>query len=315
MTSARGIDYSVVVPVYNSQGTLEELVERLKTVFAKHPIDQYEIVLVDDFSRDASWTVMQKIRHLNPSVKIIKLSKNFGQQSATLCGMGYVSGEIIITLDDDLQHRPEDIPKMLEALNGGLDVVMARYDIKQHGIIRNIITKINTSVMFYVFDTPKDLGISSFRMFRKNTVENILRMKSSYPHIPAFIFKTTPMNKIGNVTVRHDKRKIGKSGYNLIKLLQMWSNLIINYSAIPLIICGFFGIMISIFSFGYALWILFHKLLNPEYGVMGWNSLIVAITFLGGAILIALSIIGEYLRRILAEVSYGKPFIIETMEL
>jgi len=308
------VGYSVVVPVYNSQDTLEELVERLKKVFFELHADQYEIILVDDSSTDASWTVMTKIHSNNSSVKIINLSRNFGQQSATLCGMSFASGEIIITLDDDLQHRPEEIPKMVDALNSGFDVVMACYDSKQHGILRNLITSINTLVLFYIFNAPKDLAITSFRIFRKKTAENILSMKSSYPHIPAFIFKTTPMKKIGNVTIHHDKRKVGKSGYNLIKLFKMWSNLIINYSAIPLIVCGIFGIIISFFSFCYAIWILLHKIIYPEYGVMGWNSLMVTITFLGGSILIALSVIGEYLRRILAEVSYGKPFIVEKIE-
>lgn len=312
----KNIDFSVVVPVYNSQKNLNELVRRIKTVFSELQNDKYEIILVDDFSKDTSWSVMQKIRNDDSSIKIIKFSKNYGQQSATLCGLKYADGEIIITLDDDLQHRPEDIPKMIDTLKyENLDVVMARYDIKQHSYLRNLITKINTSVMFYVFEAPTDLAITSFRVLRKKNVDNILSIKSSYPHIPAFIFKTTPMNKIGNVTVCHDKRKNGESGYNLMKLFQIWLNLIINYSAIPLIFCGLFGIVISIFSFTYALWILFNRLINPEYGLMGWNSLIVTITFLGGSILVVLSIIGEYLRRILTEVSYGNPYLIDRMEI
>lgn len=309
------LDYSVIIPVYNSEDTLEELIERLENVFLELQAKKYEIILIDDYSIDASWAVMQKLHHEKPSINIIKLAKNFGQQSATLCGMSYASGEIIVTLDDDLQHRPEDIPKLIECLNCGFDVVMARYDSKKHSLFRNLITMINTTIMYYIFQSPKGLAITSFRMIRKRNVDNILSMKSSYPHIPAFIFKTTPINRISNVTVQHDQRIVGKSGYNLFKLFQIWMNLIINYSAIPLIICGLFGIIVSIFSFIYILWILVNYCLNPEFGVAGWNSLIVSVTFFGGTIMMAITIVGEYLRRILTELSFGMPYVVEKIAL
>jgi glycosyltransferase involved in cell wall biosynthesis len=309
------MEYSVIVPVYNSEKTLEELVKRTCSVFTRLQTKQYEIILVDDHSKDSSWNAMQRIHKKNPCVKIIKLSRNFGQHNATLCGMNYATGDVVITIDDDLQHRPEDIPKLLESLNGGLDVVMACYDTKKHGLVRNLFTNINTRLVRYLFNAPKDLVTTSFRAIRKRKIDDIIQVKTSYPYITALIFFTTPANKIGNTIITHENRKIGKSGYYFLKLLKLWSNLIINYSTIPLVVCGTFGIIISFGSFIYAFWIILQKLLNPDYGLIGWNSIMVATAFLGGSILIAISIVGEYLRRILAEVSFGKPYLIETMEM
>lgn len=307
--------YSVIVPVYNSEKTLEELVKRTSNVFIHLQIKQCEIILVDDNSRDGSWNVMQRLHKNYSHVKIIKLSRNFGQHNATLCGMNYATGDVVITIDDDLQHRPEDIPKLLEALNDDFDVVMARYDTKKHGMIRNIFTNVNTHLVRYLFNAPANFVTTSFRAFKRRKIDDIIQVKTSYPYITALIFFTTPANKIGNTIITHENRKIGKSGYNFLKLLKLWSNLIINYSTIPLVVCGTFGIIISFGSFIYAFWIILQKLLNPDYGLIGWNSMMVAITFFGGSILIAISIIGEYLRRILAEVSFGKPYLIETMEM
>ena len=146
-------------------------------------------------------------------------------------------------------------------------------------------------------------------------IKNAITIKSSYPFLPALISKSTPVNKIANVEVIHKERKVGKSGYNLFKMFKFSLNLLINYSSLPLLLVGIFGFIISILSIGCGVVIIVRKIIDPGYGITGWNSLMVAIAFLGGAILMAIGIIGEYLRRILAEISYEKQYIIGEMDL
>jgi hypothetical protein len=146
-------------------------------------------------------------------------------------------------------------------------------------------------------------------------IKNAVTIKSSYPFLPALISRSTPVNKIANVEVTHEERKAGKSGYNLFKMFKLSLNLLINYSSLPLLLVGIFGFLISFLSIGYGAIIIVRKIIDPGYGVTGWNSLMVAVTFLSGATLMAIGIIGEYLRRILAEISYEKQYVIGEMEV
>lgn len=308
------VEYSIVVPVYNSENTLDELYERIKTVF-KNITENYEVILVDDCSADGSWEKMKNLREKDKRVKIIHLLRNFGQHNATVCGFNYCNGDQVITMDDDLQHPPEEIPKLIEKINEGFLVVFGEYKIKKHSKFENFLSKIYQNIMHRILKIPKGTYISSFGIYKSDVIENAIQIKSSYPFLPALISKSTPVNKIANVVVIHKERKVGKSGYNLFKMFKFSLNLLINYSSLPLLLVGIFGFMISVLSIGYGAIIIVRKIIDPGYGVAGWNSLMVAIAFLGGAILMAMGIIGEYLRRILAEISYEKQYVIGEMDL
>jgi len=308
------IDYSIVIPVYNSEKTLTELNERIKAVF-KDITENYEIMLVDDCSVDSSWEKMKSLREKDKRVKIIHLLRNFGQHNATVCGFNYCNGDYVITMDDDLQNLPEEIPKLIKKINEGYMVVYGEYKVKQHSKFENFLSKTFQILMHKILKIPKSIYISGFAIFRSEVIKNAVTIKSSYPFLPALINKSTPINKIANVEVIHKERKVGKSGYNLFKLFKFSLNLLINFSSLPLLLVGVFGFTISILSIGYGTIIIIRKIIDPNYGVTGWNSLMVAITFLGGAILMAIGIIGEYLRRILAEVSYEKQYVIGEMDL
>ena len=146
-------------------------------------------------------------------------------------------------------------------------------------------------------------------------IKNAIQIKSFYPFLPALISRSMPVNKITNVEVIHEERKVGKSGYNVFKMFKLSLNLLINYSSLPLLLVGIFGFILSILSIGYGAIIIIRNIIDPGYGLTGWNSLMVAISFLGGAILMAMGIIGEYLRRILAEISYEQQYIIGEMDI
>ena len=308
------MEYSIVVPVYNSEYTLEELYEGIRAVF-KDITENYEAILVDDCSSDGSWEKMKNLREKDKRVKIIHLLRNFGQVNATMCGFNYSTGDYVITMDDDLQNPPEEIPKLIEKINDGYEVVYGEYKVKKHRKFENFLSKTFQILIHRILKMPKDIYISSFAIYKSKVIKNVVTIKSSYPFLPALISRSTPVNKIANVEVIHKERKVGKSGYNVFKMFKLSLNLLINYSSMPLLLVGVFGFILSILSMGYGAIIIVRNIIDPGYGVTGWNSLMVATTFLGGAILMAIGIIGEYLRRILAEISYEKQYVIGEMEV
>lgn len=307
-------EYSIVIPVFNSEDMLDELQSRIASVFSQIT-DRYELILVDDCSLDNSWDKMKQLHKNSINIKIIRLARNFGQHNAILCGLNYCNGNYIIIMDDDLQHPPEEIPKLIKKISEGYLVVYGKYENKRHGFIQNALSNVFQEFIHSILSIPKNVYVSSFAIFNKDVINNAILIKSSYVFLPAFICKSVSVNKITNVNVRHDERLIGKSNYNLIKYIKYSLNLIINYSSFLLKVVGLVGLLISICSIFLGISIIIKKFLEPSFGIMGWNSLMVAITLLGGIILMSVAIIGEYLRRILAEISYEQPYLIGEMEM
>jgi len=308
------IQYSIIIPVYNSEKTLDELANRILAVM-KTITENFEIIFVDDCSADKSWEKLKDLRSHNKKIKLIHLLRNFGQHNALVCGLNYCSGDFVVMMDDDLQNPPEEIPKLIQKINEGYWVVYGKYSRKMHDTSENFLSKIFHKFIHSVLEIPDHIYISNFVICKSEVAKNISRIKSAYPFITALIIKSAPMNKITNVEVEHDPRKIGKSNYNFTKYVKISFNLLINYSSAPLKIIGIFGFITSLISIGFGFWIILQRLIDPYYGIMGWNSLMVAICFLGGAILMSMGIIGEYLRRILAETSYGQQYVIGETEL
>jgi polyisoprenyl-phosphate glycosyltransferase len=308
------VQYSIVIPVFNSEKTLDELVHRIIAVM--QPItENFEVIFIDDCSSDKSWEKLKDIRATHKKIKIIHLLRNFGQHNALVCGLNYCSGEYVILMDDDLQNPPEEIPKLIRKINEGFWVVYGKYTRKMHHPVENFLSEIFQKFTHSVLDIPDHIYISNFVIFRSEVTKNITRIKSAYPFITALILKSAPLNKTTNIEVSHDPRKSGTSNYTFTKYVKISLNLLINYSSAPLKIIGIIGFMTSFISIGFGFLILFRKMVNPEYGLIGWNSLMVAFCFLGGAILMSMGIIGEYLRRILAETSHGQQYVVDEMEL
>ena len=304
-------DYSVVIPVYNSEASLEELCNRINKVFAT--LNQtHEIILVDDSSVDNSWQVMESLRKKNKNIKIIQLMRNFGQQNALMCGFHHVSGKYVITMDDDLQHPPEELPKLIDEIKKGYDVVIGALDAKQDTLFKKagsfLIRYLNTKI----FNKPKHIKLSSFRIMTITLIDEIKILKTPYPFISAMFLSLT--RNIGNVTVRHEKRKYGRSTYSFNKLIKVAFNLIINYTSLPLRLLTLFGIIISLFSFCMGLYFILEKLLIKAI-IPGWTSVVVLLSFFSGILLAILSIMGEYLARIINEVSNRQQYVIRKKHL
>ena len=215
---------SVVIPVYNSENSLSELYQRLVNSLQKITND-FEIIMVDDHSRDESYDQILQLHQKDYRVKGIKLSKNYGQQNALICGFNYVKGDYIVTIDDDLQHKPEDIVKLYNNLIKGYDVVYGIPEDREYSFYRKIGSKL-TNYLFNLI-TPKDseIRVSSFRIMTGDLVKKIIKHKDSFVYISAIILQYT--NDIGNISVNHRERRYGKSNYNFLKLFFLFLKLYI----------------------------------------------------------------------------------------
>ena len=299
-------DFSVVVPVYNSEQSLTELFERLKRVF-NGMNKTFEVIFVNDHSKDNSYKVLKEIYGKNEDVTVIDLMKNYGQHNALMCGFNHCNGKFIITIDDDLQNTPEEIPKLYQKVINGYDAVFGTYYTKQHKNYKNIgsymIRKLNNKI----FSTENKIKFSSFRILKKSIIDEIKLMRTPFPYISGMVLSIT--NSVANVEVDHSKRKYGKSSYNLRKLLNLSLNLLINYSSIPLRFIGTLGLIISGISFLLGCIYILRKLLlgTPP---AGWTTIVVLLSFYNSIILIIFFILGEYISRILKEISNFRQFTI-----
>lgn len=292
--------YSVVVPVYNSEHTLYELYERVSKVFDETLHEEFEMILVDDGSEDHSYEVMEELHDKDNRVKIIQQARNFGQHPALLCGFKYVKGDFIITMDDDLQHPPEEIPKLVKVMNerDDVDVIIAKYEGRQHNIIRRMGTWVSVYATSKMLKKPRNLEITSFRLIRRFIVDAIVKMDVHLPQIGNLLVQTS--NRIINVPVHHDARKYGKSGYSFKRLAKDLIYDITTNSAFPLIVVRDLGITSFVISVVLAL---FYLIRYFAYGVSveGWTTLVLFMLAYNGVILLSIGIIGEYLMHILDE--------------
>lgn len=301
------VTYSIIVPVYNSKKSLPELARRMKAVFRAMPGTTYELLFVDDGSPNAeTWPTLNEIAAQDPNVRAVKLMRNFGQQAATICGLQLAVGDYIITMDDDLQHAPEDIPLLAQANHH--DIVIGQFPQKKHGWSKRLASKIKGEFDRVILGKPKDIQLSAFRLFNRLTADAMLQLVDTpYPFIPAMMFYVT--KDVVGVNITHHDRADGASGYNFFKLIKLFNNLLINNSSLLLRFIGNMGLSISFLSFVLALVFIYRKLfLKVE--TVGWTSLFVTVLFIGGAILFTLGIVGEYLVRIIKTVEKRPLYLI-----
>ena len=218
---------SVVIPVYNSERSLDMLCRRLDRVLCRRDGD-YEIILVDDGSSDESYGEMCRLHECDKRVKAIRLKGNYGQQNAVMCGLNFSRGDCVITMDDDLQHPPEELEKLLNKLDEGYDIVYGIPDEIMYPSYRRLGVKVRDLLFERMPGKPPGIKVSSFRVMKRWLVREIIKDKSHFVYISALIFKRA-VNAV-NISVRYDARKYGASNYNLVKLAILFFKLFINYS-------------------------------------------------------------------------------------
>lgn len=298
--------YSVIIPVYNSEKTLEEVTRRVIALFKgiSFPV---ELILVNDGSKDKSWEIIKQLKNEFPGqVTGVNLARNFGQHKALLCGFNHCTGDFIITIDDDLQHYPEDITCLIEQqARTQADIVYGIYKKKKHSLFRNIGSNTLTYIFLKFANTPHQ-G-SSFRLLSRYVIDEVKHYNSPF----VFLDEILAWHSRGNsfADIRHENRTEGHSGYNIFKLIGYAFQIIITYTVLPLRLITWFGLIAFFVSLGFICFFIYQKY---TYGAeLGFTTLIVSIFMSTGLLLFSIGIIGEYISRLFILQSHKPPFIIK----
>lgn len=285
------MELSVCIPVYNGSKTIKRLVDELEKELSEI---SYQVVLVNDGSKDNSEEVCIDLAKNKDNVKFIALRRNYGEHNAVMCGLNYCEGDYTVIIDDDFQNPPSEIIKLLDEIKLGYDVVYSKYKKKKHSIFRNLGSKFNDMVATKLLDKPKNLYLCSFKILTKEIVEEVIKYKGPFPYLDGLILRVT--DNITSIFVEHKTRDEGESNYTLGKLVTLWLNMFINFSIKPLRVVSFIGAFTSIVCFILGIYFIVDKLLHPT-AVLGWASLVVLILFIGGIQMMFLGILGEYIGK------------------
>lgn len=305
--NSKNILYSVVIPVYNSANIIPNTVSKIRGFFLSRSL-QFEIVLVNDGSRDNSWSVIAALAKDLPELTAINLLKNYGQHNANLCGFRQAKGDYIVTMDDDLQNPPDEIEKLIDATQGGHDLVIGRFESKRHSFIRRIGSQLVGWLNRKVFEINDNLVLTNFRMIRRDVVDRVCLDKSFAPYIPGLVLKYSSQRC--NVLVRHLPRAEGKSNYTWRKILRLVATILFNHSSIPLRYGAAFGFIVAGGSFVLSAYFLLDAMIKGT-AAPGWASLVVLLSFFNGVLVLLMSIIGEYLLRVLREIGTVRSYEIK----
>ncbi len=287
------IVYSVVIPVYRAEASLPELYGRLIAVM-KTLSPYFEIIFVEDCGGDRSWELITKISGSDERVKGIQLNRNFGQHNALLCGIRAAKGDLIITLDDDLQHPPEEIIKLVNKLSDDIDVVYGAPHKEQHGLLRNIASQITKITLQDATGVKIARDVSAFRLFRSHLRTAFNEYQG--PFVSIDVLLTWGTKRFAAVPVKSVGRKAGRSNYDFQALVTHAFNMMTGFSVLPLQAASLVGFVFTIFGFVVLVYVLGRYFIQGGR-VPGFPFLASIISIFSGAQLFALGIIGEYLAR------------------
>lgn len=297
---------SVVVPVYDSAATLEELCSRIADVLQLQNGD-FEIILVNDGSRDSSWKVVSGLADRYPYVIGISLMRNYGQHNALLAGIRKAGKEVIVTLDDDLQNPPEEIPRLLQKLAEGYDVVYGKPSVRQHRLWRNVSSRILKIVLKMIMGAEIGSNSSSFRAFRsvlRRGFDNFSDARLSIDVLLSWVAAKTTF-----IFVEHHSRRDGRSGYGLGKLSLLAFDLLTGYSVLPLRIASSIGLTTALMGLLVFLFVVIRRLVEPNY-VPGFAFIASEVALFAGLQLFAIGVIGEYVARLHFRTMGKPPYVI-----
>ena len=306
------MDLSIVSPVYMGEKMLEELVRRIHEAIRPLTSD-YEIVLVNDCSPDASWKKITEICTKDKQVKGINLSRNFGQPYAITAGLSYAKGDYVAVIDCDLQNKPEDLPAMYRKALEGYDIVSARRVVREDTFLKRMSSAVFHRVYDFLSGFETDKAVAEFGIYS----QKIVRVYCSIPEYSrSFVELIHTLGfKKATVDVLHDHRLEGKSSYNLYRLLKLSFNSIISNSNRPLYIAVSLGLMMSLLSFMMAIYNIFAKFIGLNE-VVGYTSTIFSIWFVGGILLFMMGVLGLYIGKIFDQVKGRPVFIVsETLNI
>ena len=301
---------SIVIPVYYDEDVLNELYKRLTPVISKISSD-YEIIFIDDGSRDRSFSILCDLHKKDKKVKVLKQARNFGQANSILAGLKYASGDIVVIMDSDLQDKPEDIPILIEALEkNNVSMSIAKWKTRKDSFKKKL-----ASWLFYEFsqrltNVKYEKGLGVFRAIKRDAIKDLINV----PEITGSVLSLLYWSGISYVAVplQRDKRQGGVSGYNLSKMLSLSADRIFSYSLFPMKLMTNTGLLIGVFSIFSGIYFILKRLLGS--GILpGWTSLIVIVSFLFGINFIFMGLLGEYIGRIYLETKKRPKYVTEVI--
>ena len=291
---------SICIPCYRSSRTLPAVAEEIRRVFAEHPAYDYQLILVNDGSPDNTYEVIQQLCREDERILGVDLSRNYGQSSAKMAALPYVTGDAVIYMDDDGQHPAAGIFPLLDKLAEGYDIVYARFPQKHHSLFKRVTSRMYQKVSEWVGNKPKGISVSSFTAWSKTAVEAVRRYRSPFPAAGLYLNKIT--TRVANVDMEHRDRLAGESGYTLGKLLSLTVTALTNFSITPLRLASFIGGVCAGFGFLGGIIVVIRKLVHPAISA-GYSSIVAAILFIGGMLMLMIGVLGEYVGRIYMTVS------------
>jgi undecaprenyl-phosphate 4-deoxy-4-formamido-L-arabinose transferase len=295
---------SIVIPVFRSESILPKLVEKIHCEMKNENLaDHFELLLINDCSPDKSWTVVKELAGKYSFVKGASLRRNFGQHNATMAGLNHVSGNIVVIMDDDLQHPPEAIGDMIKAVSNGFDVCYTNYINRKHALWKKLGSRFNDWAATKLLGKPEGLYLSSFKALRREVVDEIIKYDGPYAYVDGLVLDIT--DSITSINIEHQDRLEGEGSYNLLRSVSLWMKMATSFSVLPLRFASFMGFSLAILSIIMIVIILLQKMIHPEMAA-GWASLIATILFIGGAQMLCIGMIGEYLGRTYLKLN-GKP--------
>jgi polyisoprenyl-phosphate glycosyltransferase len=299
------MDLSIVIPVYNSEENLHELTRQL--IDALH-LYSYEIIFVNDHSKDKSWDVIKEICNSNKNITGLDLRKNFGQDNAIMAGLSKVKGDYTVIMDDDLQHSPYDIPPLYNECQKGFDICYAYFSNIKQALWKNIGSRINGYIAEILIKKPQNIYLSPFMVIRKEVIKKVVEYDGPYPYIQGLLYNIT--DNITQIDTPHHKRFKGKSNFNFIRSFSLFLNLATNFSVIPLRISAFTGIISSLTGF-LMIPYYFIRYFQGNYKFQGWTTIVILLLIFGGLILLSLGLIGEYIGRMYLKINHKPQYVIK----
>lgn len=293
------LTYSVVIPVYNSQDVVGTTIDRVVEVFETAGL-RYQVVLVNDGSRDGSWDVIAERARTSPHVVALDLLRNYGQHHANLAGLRESTGDYVITMDDDLQNPPDQVLLLIDRALEGHDLVFGRFERKQARGYRRLGSWAISVINRRVFEQPAGLAVSNFRILRRDVVERICGSRTAHPYITgqALMFSNNP----ADVLVRHDPRASGTSNYGMRRIASLVLTILFSYSVFPLRAAAALGFAVAGVSFLLGGFYLVRSFF-VDTAAPGWTTIAVLLAVLNGVVIMLLSMLGEYVVRTLNAVS------------
>ena len=299
---------SCVIPCYHSAKTVGNVTAGIEKVFSAHPGWDYEVILVNDNPPDETWEVIQELCRKNPRIRGICFSRNFGQHAALMAGYRHVTGDIVVSLDDDGQNPPSQMFRLLDALDSRHDIVYADYARDQHSRYRDLGSRMTNRMFTWMLNKPKDLYLASYWACKRFVVDQMIRCESPFPFVDGLALQSAA--RVTNVPVDHLPRAEGHSGYNFFSLFRLWTNAFTSFSVKPLRVATFTGAGAALLGLIVGVVLVVMKLMGRDFNE-GWTSLVALMLLLSGILMSMLGLVGEYVGRIFISMNRSPQYVIE----